>query len=132
MTTAIQPAGGGALGRPSASGLADVLDLVLDKGIVIDAYVRLALVGIEILTLDARIVIASVDTYLRFAEAANRLEISQTEPKGLPGLIEDVQRGGARHKAKGALEAAGDKLRDFLGETLTEGEQARRRRQGGD
>ena len=49
---------------PRPSSLADVLDVVLDKGIVIDAYVRVSLVGIELLTIDARIVIASVDTYL--------------------------------------------------------------------
>jgi len=89
---------------PHPSGLADVLDLVLDKGIVIDAYVRVALVGIEILTVDARIVIASVDTYLRFAEAVNRLDLQpQEQAKGLPGLIGDLQEGGARHKTRGAL-----------------------------
>src|SRR5881398_1765824 len=78
MTMATQPAGGGgALDRPSGSGLADVIDTILDKGLVIDAYVRVSLVGIELLTIDARIVIASVDTYLRFAEAVNRLDISQ-------------------------------------------------------
>ena len=57
------------------SGLADVIEIILDKGIVIDAYVRVSLIGIEILTIDARIVIASVDTYLRFAEAVGRLDI---------------------------------------------------------
>jgi hypothetical protein len=55
-------------GGPSPSGLADVLDLILDKGLVVDLYVRVSLVGIELLTIDARIVVASVDTYLRFAE----------------------------------------------------------------
>jgi gas vesicle structural protein len=74
MTVATQQAGGG---QPSPSGLADVIDTILDKGLVIDAYVRVSLVGIELLTIDARIVIASVDTYLRFAEAVNRLDISQ-------------------------------------------------------
>ena len=64
---------------PSPSGLADVLDLILDKGLVIDAYVRISVIGIEILTIDARIVIASVDTYLRFAEAVNRLDLSETQ-----------------------------------------------------
>ena len=89
---------------PHPSGLADVLDLVLDKGIVIDAYVRLALVGIEILTLDARVVIASVDTYLRFAEAVNRLDLQPAEQaQGLPGLIGDLQEGGAKKKTTGAL-----------------------------
>ena len=89
---------------PRPSGLADVLDLVLDKGIVIDAYVRLALVGIEILTLDARVVIASVDTYLRFAEAVNRLDLQPHEQvAGLPGLVSDMQEKGARSKTRGAL-----------------------------
>ena len=55
----------GYIERPRPSGLADVIDVILDKGLVIDAYVRVALIGIEILTIDARIVIASVDTYLR-------------------------------------------------------------------
>src|SRR5215471_10165582 len=98
--------------HPSPSGLADVLDTILDKGLVIDAYVRVSLVGIELLTIDARVVIASVDTYLRFAEAVNRLDISQ-EKEGLPDLIGDMEEGGAKHKTKGALEAAGEKLRDF-------------------
>ncbi|HEU5217747.1 MAG TPA: gas vesicle protein GvpJ [Gemmatimonadales bacterium] len=107
----MQTAGGGG---PAPSGLADVIDTILDKGLVIDAYVRVSLVGIELLTIDARVVIASVDTYLRFAEAVNRLDISQ-EKEGLPGLVGSMQEGGAKHKTKGALEAAGDKLRDFAG-----------------
>jgi hypothetical protein len=72
---------------PRPSSLADVLDLILDKGLVIDAYVRVSLAGIELLTIDARIVVASVDTYLRFAEAVNRLDLGQTEEKGLPALF---------------------------------------------
>jgi gas vesicle structural protein len=71
---------------PSPSGLADVLDLILDKGLVIDAYVRIAVIGIELVTIDARIVIASVDTYLRFAEAVNRLDLTQTELAGYEEL----------------------------------------------
>src|SRR5436309_15745304 len=73
---------------PSPSGLADVVELILDKGLVIDAYVRVAVIGIELLTIDARIVIASVDTYLRFAEAVNRLDLNQTELGGLDALSE--------------------------------------------
>jgi gas vesicle structural protein len=73
---------------PTPSGLADVLDLILDKGLVIDAYVRVSVIGIEILTVDARVVIASVDTYLRFAEAVNRLDLTETELAGLPELQE--------------------------------------------
>ena len=119
--TAVAPAQptGGYLERPKPSGLADVVEVILDKGLVIDAYVRVSLVGIELLTIDARVVVASVDTYLRFAEAVNRLEISDTEQKGLPDLLDDVTRSGAKSKTKGALEAAGDKLRDFLGEDST-------------
>ena len=126
MTTATQQAGGGGgFARPSASGLADVLDTILDKGLVIDAYVRVSLVGIELLTVDARVVVASVDTYLRFAEAVNRLDISQ-EKEGLPGLVADLERGGAKNKTKGALDAAGDKLREFAG-GYEQPEHARRR-----
>jgi gas vesicle structural protein len=113
MTTAVQP-GGGNSARPQPSGLADVIDTILDKGMVIDAYVRVSLVGIELLTVDARVVIASVDTYLRFAEAVNRLDISQ-EKEGLPGLLGDMEEGGAKHKTKGALEAAGEKIGELTG-----------------
>jgi len=72
--------------RSSSSGLYDVLELILDKGLVIDVFVRVSLIGIEILTIDARIVIASVDTYLRFAEAVNRLDLMQNEAQPLPEL----------------------------------------------
>jgi hypothetical protein len=123
MTTATQPGGGNS--APSPSGLADVIDTILDKGLVIDAYVRVSLVGIELVTIDARVVIASVDTYLRFAEAVNRLDISQ-EKEGLPGLVGDMEEGGAKHKTKGALEAAGEKFRDFA-ENGQEREHAPRR-----
>jgi hypothetical protein len=100
---------------PRPSSLADVLDVVLDKGIVIDAYVRVAVVGIELLTVDARIVIASVDTYLRFAEAVNRLDLQPSEQAtGLPGLVDEMRQGGARTKTKGALEGAGEKARDMV------------------
>ncbi len=118
MTTAIQPAGGGGGGveRPTASSLADVIDTILDKGLVIDAYVRVSLVGIELLTVDARVVVASVDTYLRFAEAVNRLDISNSGQKGLPDLINDMNEGGGKARTKGAIEAAGEKVREFLGE----------------
>jgi gas vesicle structural protein len=74
------------LERPAPSSLADVIDTILDKGLVIDIYVRVSLVGIELLTIDARIVIASVDTYLRFAEAVGRLNIADQQP-GVPELV---------------------------------------------
>jgi uncharacterized membrane protein YgcG len=91
--------------------LADVIDVILDKGLVIDAYVRVSLIGIEILTIDARIVVASVDTYLRFAEAVGRLDIAQDDQAaGLPDLMESITSGGAASKTKGVLEGAKEKL----------------------
>jgi hypothetical protein len=87
---------------PSPSSLADVVDLILDKGLVIDAYVRVAVIGIELITIDARIVIASVDTYLRFAEAVNRLDLAQTGAAGL----QDLRDGGGEGKGKGMVEGA--------------------------
>jgi hypothetical protein len=96
--------------RGSSSGLADVLDILLDKGLVIDIFLRVSLVGIELLTVDARIVIASVDTYLRFAEAVNRLDIGESSSEGLPQLIEDMTQDGASSKTKGILEGAKESL----------------------
>lgn len=98
-----QRRGGGYLERPAPSGLADVIEIILDKGIVIDAYVRVSLVGIEILTIDARIVIASVDTYLRFAEATNRLDLYQHGGKDLTEAVGDLQEGGSSKKTSGAI-----------------------------
>ncbi len=99
---------------PSPSGLADVVDLILDKGLVIDAYVRIAVIGIELITIDARIVIASVDTYLRFAEQVNRLDLTQTEAAGLAELRDGGGGGGDNGggKAKGMMEGAKDKASD--------------------
>ncbi|QCQ91344.1 gas vesicle protein GvpJ [Rhodococcus sp. SGAir0479] len=114
--------GGGGAGGPSSRSIADVIDTILDKGLVIDAYVRLSLVGIELVTIDARVVVASVDTYLRFASAVNRLEISETQPKGLPDMVQDMTSGVAEGKTKGAIEAAGEKVLDFLGGTQDERE----------
>jgi len=95
---------------PSPSGLADVLDLILDKGLVIDAYVRVSVIGIEVLTIDARIVVASVDTYLRFAEAVNRLDLTETELAGLPELQQRVPEEMAEH----AVEKAKQKPKQAL------------------
>src|SRR4051812_29976701 len=100
---------------PSPSGLAEVIDLILDKGLVIDLYVRVSLVGIELLVIDARIVVASVDTYLRFAEAVNRLDIAaEDNAEGLPELLDDLREGGAKKKTKGALEGAKDSVSDLF------------------
>jgi len=94
---------------PSPSGLADVLELILDKGLVIDAYVRVSVIGIEIVTIDLRIVIASVDTYLRFAEAVNRLDLAQSDDSQGLG---DLEESGAKKKTQGALEGAGEKMKE--------------------
>src|SRR5213592_614478 len=107
MSTGMQTGGPG----PSPSGLADVLNVLLDKGLVIDVYVRVSLVGIELLTIDARIVIASVDTYLRFAEAVNRLDLTQTgNQETLPELFSNMSESGASSKTKGMLEGAKEKI----------------------
>ncbi|GAA3079942.1 gas vesicle protein GvpJ [Streptosporangium carneum] len=129
--TIVQPSGGGAAGRggSSSSGLADVIDTILDKGLVIDAFVRVSLVGIELVTIDVRVVVASVDTYLRFAEAANRLDLTQTGGKGLPEVVQDMTQGVGSAKTKGiaqgAIEAAGEKLQEFLGGSDEEYEERR-------
>ena len=102
---------------PSPSGLADVVDLILDKGLVIDAYVRVAVIGIELITIDARIVIASVVTYLRFAEAVNRLDLNQTELGGLP----ELQEKGAEEMTKGAIEGVEDEVLPGSMKTVAKG-----------
>jgi hypothetical protein len=108
---AVATRSGGYIERPKPSGLADVLEIILDKGLVIDLYLRVSLIGIEILTVDARIVVASVDTYLRFAEAVGRLNIEENDQsEGLPQLIESMTSGGAESKTKGAIEGVKDKL----------------------
>jgi hypothetical protein len=110
---------GGYLQRsPHPSSLYDVLDLILDKGLVIDLYVRVSLLGIELLTVDARVVIASVDTYLRFAEAVNRLDLNESGPPGLPelasGMVENAYETGARAKTKGAIESVKEKVEETI------------------
>lgn len=114
MSSTTQQRHGGYVDRPSPSGLADVVELILDKGLVIDAYVRVSLVGIEILTIDARVVVASVDTYLRFAEATNRLDLYAHGGKDLPELTESMAHGGAKGKTAGALDAAKEKIEDIV------------------
>src|ERR671937_446634 len=127
--------GSGYVARSSSSGLYDVLELILDKGLVIDVFVRVSLIGIEILTIDARIVIASVDTYLRFAEAVNRLDLMATETSGLPEMMEDITGDGAERKTKGVLQGAKEALLgDQDDESEEEGKQrepARRRTSSG-
>jgi hypothetical protein len=92
---------------PSGGALTEVLELILDRGVVIDIYVRVSLVGIEILTIDARIVVASVDTYLRYAEAVGRLNLDSGRKLGAQDLI-------AGNKTEKAIEAAKEQLGDLL------------------
>jgi hypothetical protein len=120
--------GGGYLDRPAPSGLADVIEVILDKGLVIDAYVRVSLVGIELLTIDARIVIASVDTYLRFAEATNRLDLYEKGGKDLPEMVEGMTESGAKGKTSGVLGAAKEALTGGSSDDDDEDEDRRERR----
>src|SRR3954471_18998028 len=90
---------------PRSSGLADVLEILLDRGLVIDAYVRVSLVGIELLTVDLRVVIASVDTYLRYAEGVERLQLNE-RPRA--AKLPDMVGGGMKsHGIKKAAESVG-------------------------
>jgi hypothetical protein len=101
---------------PRSSGLADVLEILLDRGLVIDAYVRVSLVGIELLTIDLRVVIASVDTYLRFAEAVNRLDLRATDDsRSVPDLFEKGGEEIAQTKTKGAVEGGMDAIKEKIG-----------------
>jgi gas vesicle structural protein len=131
----MQPAttgAGGAVERSEESALADVVTTILDKGVVIDIFARVSLVGIELLRVDARIVIASVDTYLRFAEAANRLDMGKEEPKDLMGVVEGVAGSGSKGKTKGAIEAGVDKLGDILESDEEKEKEPARERKGSD
>ncbi|MEU0285841.1 gas vesicle structural protein GvpA [Streptomyces sp. NPDC005908] len=103
MTQVVPQRGGG-----GSSGLYDVLELILDRGLVIDAFIRVSLVGIEILKIDIRIVVASVDTYLRFAEACNRLDLEAgpRKPAGLTELPGKMRESGSKGVAKGLLSGA--------------------------
>ncbi|WP_405662703.1 gas vesicle structural protein GvpA [Streptomyces sp. NBC_01166] len=96
--------------------LYDVLELILDRGLVIDAFIRVSLVGIEILKIDVRVVVASVDTYLRFAEACNRLDLEsgRKAPAQLTDIVGDTMESGAKGKSKGALTGAVEAFTDSL------------------
>ena len=129
MTVQSQRRGGGYLERPAPSGLADVIEIILDKGIVIDAYVRVSLVGIELLTIDARIVIASVDTYLRFAEATNRLDLYEHGGKDLTEVVGDLQESGAAKKVGGAVKGVKKAIKGGDDDSSSSRRSSSRRRQ---
>src|SRR3569833_2018399 len=107
--------GSGSVQRSAGSALVDVIDTILDKGLVIDAFVRVSLVGIELITIDARIVVASVDTYLRFAQATNRLDLYEHGGKSIDELGGSMMRSGAEGKTKGVLDGAKQKFHELVG-----------------
>ncbi|MFI0468887.1 MULTISPECIES: gas vesicle protein GvpJ [Saccharopolyspora] len=115
MTVANRQGGGGSqVQRAPASSLSEVVGQILDKGLVIDAFVRVSLVGIELATIDARVVVAGVDTYLRFAEATNRLDLYEKGGKDLTELTpQGATQSGVEGKAKEMIEPAKDKFDEF-------------------
>ncbi|CAL9394934.1 MULTISPECIES: gas vesicle structural protein GvpA [Streptomyces] len=125
MTVATAQQQGGGTGN-----LYDVLELVLDRGLVIDAFVRVSLVGIEILKIDVRVVVASVDTYLKFAEACNRLDLESGRNKspGLPDVVGQVTESGSRGKTKGALSGAAQTVSDAFQQARDESQDSGSRR----
>ncbi|MFD9129787.1 gas vesicle structural protein GvpA [Kitasatospora sp. NPDC059571] len=111
----VVPQGQAGVSRGGSTGsLYDILELILDRGLVIDVFIRVSLVGIEILKIDIRIVVASVDTYLRFAEACNRLDLEagRKAPTQLTDIVGEVTEGGAHGKSKGALSGAVEAVTD--------------------
>ncbi|MFD4990174.1 gas vesicle protein GvpJ [Streptomyces sp. NPDC058374] len=112
---------------PRAGTLYDTLELILDRGMVIDVFIRVSLVGIEILKIDARICVASVDTYLRFAEACNRLDLeNDTRSRTVPEMFGGGGAAGALGKAgaKRAASSVGDKVKGALGMDDSDDEEA--------
>ena len=100
----------------SGASLIDVLDRVLDKGIVIDAWVRVSLVGIDLITVEARVVVASIDTYLKYSEAVGQVA-SVSRPHELDIAHQDVLAENAALRAKLAVaESARSARRRTTGE----------------
>lgn len=127
MTVMQQQSGTAATSGGGGGNLYDVLELILDRGLVIDAFVRVSLVGIEILKIDVRVVVASVDTYLRFAEACNRLDLEagRKAPSKLTELAGELTENGAKGKSKGALSGAVEAVSDSLSGRDSDSEERR-------
>ncbi|MGW0698368.1 gas vesicle structural protein GvpA [Streptomyces sp. NPDC002867] len=127
--TVVQQSNAATSGSGSGT-LYDVLELILDRGLVIDAFVRVSLVGIEILKIDVRVVVASVDTYLRFAEACNRLDLEsgRKAPSQLTDIVGDMTENGAKGKSKGALSGAVEAFTDTIKGNRDEPEEEPRKR----
>lgn len=128
--TLVQQSNATANGGGGSGNLYDVLELILDRGLVIDAFVRVSLVGIEILKIDVRVVVASVDTYLRFAEACNRLDLEsgRKAPSQLTDLVGDMTENGAKGKSKGALTGAVEAFSESIQGKREEPEEEPRKR----
>lgn len=127
----VMPQGGAPAANGGGSGnLYDVLELILDRGLVIDAFARVSLIGIEIVKIDARVVVASVDTYLRFAEACNRLDLEsgRKAPAQLTDITGKMMESGSKGKTKGALTGAVEAFTDSLQGGRREEERAERPR----
>lgn len=113
-TMTMVPQGRGNVSRSGSGSLYDILELILDRGLVIDVFIRVSLLGIEILTIDIRIVVASVDTYLRLAEACNRLDLEsgRKAPAQLTDIIGGTTKDGASGTSKEALSGAAEAVKD--------------------
>ena len=92
------------------SSLIDVLDRVLDKGIVIDAWVRVSLVGIDLITVEARVVVASIDTYLKYSEAVGQVA-PVSRPAELSAATQDIMAENAALRAELAASKAARPIR---------------------
>jgi gas vesicle structural protein len=110
---------------PARAGtLYDVLELILDRGMVIDVFVRISLVGIEIIKIDARVVVASVDIYLRFAEACNRVDLESDEhSRTVPELFGGTRRSMKKAAGEPVAGSIGEKAREAIGGSGDEGDQ---------
>jgi hypothetical protein len=109
-----RPSRGRVVDRPSEGTLSEVINTVVGKGLVIDVFARASLLGIKAVAADVRIVVTSVDTslrpYLRLADAATHLSLSESEPPAPPKVVENLAESGRR-----PLEAASEGLGDILG-----------------
>lgn len=121
------PQSGGNVSRGSSGSLYDILELILDRGLVIDVFIRVSVIGIEILTVDIRIVVASIDAYLRFAEACNRLDLEsgRKAPAQLTDTLGGMTKGGVESKSDGALSGSSEAVKD-IADTGGQGGSARR------
>ncbi|WP_436836977.1 gas vesicle protein GvpJ [Micromonospora tulbaghiae] len=117
--SALERTGGG-----GGSGLADVVETVLDKGVVIDAQVSVAVVGIQLLEINARVAVASIETYLRLADAVDRLDIVPKDQKTLPDLVDATAGAAATGRAVSGLGKAAQEIGGAVAESL--GDRSRR------